>query len=100
MEQRVVEQGRFRGEVDAGRTKVALGQPAMIIGGIAVIARGVPRHTIDIDATVAAANLDFDVALDTLATLASCLAFPMRPPSRAITRSSCSDTRPRERRCG
>lgn len=29
-----------------------LGVPAMIIGGIAVIARGVPRTTVDIDATV------------------------------------------------
>lgn len=46
----------------------AIGQPAMIIGGIAVIARGVPRHTIDIDATVAAADLDLDVALDAFAT--------------------------------
>lgn len=45
----------------------ALGQPAMIIGGIAVIARGVPRQTIDIDATVAAADLDLDEVLVTLA---------------------------------
>lgn len=37
-----------------------LGVPFMIIGGIAVIARGVPRQTIDIDATVwgQAASLD------------------------------------------
>jgi hypothetical protein len=28
------------------------GAPAMIIGGIAVIARGVPRQTVDVDATV------------------------------------------------
>jgi hypothetical protein len=33
-------------------------QPFMVIGGIAVIARGVPRQTIDIDATVAADGLD------------------------------------------
>lgn len=45
----------------------ALGQPAMIIGGIAVIARGVPRQTIDIDATVAAAGLDLERSLSTLA---------------------------------
>lgn len=45
----------------------ALGRPAMIIGGIAVIARGVPRQTIDIDATVAAADLDLDKAVATLA---------------------------------
>ena len=35
--------------------------PSMIIGGIAVIARGVPRHTIDIDATVVR---EFALALD------------------------------------
>ena len=45
-----------------------LGQPAMIIGGIAVIARGVPRLTIDIDATVAAADLDLGQVVATLAT--------------------------------
>ena len=39
----------------------------MIIGGIAVIARGVPRQTIDIDATVAAADLDLEQLLSTLA---------------------------------
>ena len=31
-----------------------LGSPAAIIGGLAVIAQGVPRSTIDIDATVSA----------------------------------------------
>ena len=46
----------------------ALGQPAMIIGGIAVIARGGPRQTIDIGATVAAADLDLDQVVETLAT--------------------------------
>lgn len=46
----------------------ALGQPAMIIGGIAVIARGVPRQTIDIDATVSAADLDLEQVVQTLAT--------------------------------
>jgi hypothetical protein len=44
-----------------------LGQPAMIIGGIAAIARGVPRQTIDIDATVWAEELDLGAALATLA---------------------------------
>lgn len=34
------------------RTLRRLAVPAMIIGGIAVIARGVPRQTVDIDATV------------------------------------------------
>ena len=36
----------------------ALGRPAMLIGGLAVIARGVPRQTIDIDAVVFAEGLD------------------------------------------
>lgn len=36
------------------RTLRRLAVPAMIIGGIAVIARGVPRQTVDIDATVLA----------------------------------------------
>lgn len=37
-----------------------LGVPAMIIGGMAVIARGVPRHTVDIDATLTAEGVDID----------------------------------------
>ena len=37
--------------------------PSMIIGGIAVIARGVPRHTIDIDATIWAEALDPELLL-------------------------------------
>ena len=41
-----------------------LGAPAMVIGGIAVIARGVPRATLDIDATVWAERLDLEVALN------------------------------------
>jgi hypothetical protein len=43
------------------------GRPSMIIGGIAVIARGVPRLTRDIDATVAAAGTDLDALLEALA---------------------------------
>jgi len=39
------------------RTLDGLGEPGMIIGGVAVIARGVPRLTVDIDATVAAADV-------------------------------------------
>lgn len=37
-----------------------LGRPSMLIGGMAVIARGVPRHTVDIDATIWAEGLDID----------------------------------------
>jgi hypothetical protein len=38
----------------------ALDSPAMLIGGLAVIARGVPRLTIDIDAVIHAEGLDVD----------------------------------------
>jgi hypothetical protein len=38
----------------------SLEQPAALIGGLAVIARGVPRFTIDIDAIVQAEGLDVD----------------------------------------
>ena len=40
-----------------------LGAPAMLIGGIAVIARGVPRTTLDVDATVWADALDLGRAV-------------------------------------
>lgn len=43
-----------------------LARPAMIIGGIAAIARGVPRQTIDIDATIDAQGLDVDDAFRVL----------------------------------
>jgi hypothetical protein len=42
------------------------GAPAMIIGGIAVIARGVPRQTVDIDAAIWAEGLDLDRLLHIL----------------------------------
>lgn len=41
--------------------------PSMIIGGIAVIARGVPRQTIDIDATVWGESLTLEPLLEALA---------------------------------
>jgi len=40
---------------------------SMIIGGVAVIAHGVPRLTVDIDATVVAAGLGIDRLTDVLA---------------------------------
>jgi hypothetical protein len=43
-----------------------LGAPSMIIGGIAVIAAGVPRETVDIDATVLGRSATLD---DTVAAL-------------------------------
>ncbi len=41
-------------------------QPAMVIGGIAVIASGVPRQTIDIDATVWAEGTDLNALVGAL----------------------------------
>lgn len=40
--------------------------PAMIIGGVAVIARGVPRQTVDVDGTVWGESLSLDVLFATL----------------------------------
>jgi hypothetical protein len=41
--------------------------PSMVIGGIAVIAHGVARQTVDIDATVLAARLEISQILEALA---------------------------------
>lgn len=41
--------------------------PSMVIGGIAVIARGVPRQTVDVDATVWAEAVDIDRLFERLA---------------------------------
>jgi predicted nucleotidyltransferase len=41
--------------------------PSMVIGGIAVIAHGVARQTIDIDATILATRLDASEVLEVLA---------------------------------
>ena len=43
-----------------------LGCPAMLIGGLAVIARGIPRQTIDIDAVVQGEGLDVETLLRVL----------------------------------
>jgi hypothetical protein len=45
----------------------ALEAPSMIIGGIAVIASGVPRQTQDLDATLWAEDFDLEDGLDVLA---------------------------------
>lgn len=45
-----------------------IGAPAMFIGGIAVIARGVPRLTVDIDATVRGDAVRLEDLLATLKT--------------------------------
>jgi predicted nucleotidyltransferase len=44
-----------------------LGAPSMIIGGVAVIAAGVPRQTIDIDATILGRATELDETIDVLA---------------------------------
>jgi predicted nucleotidyltransferase len=49
------------------RTLRRIAVPAMIIGGIAVIARGVPRQTIDVDATVWAEAITIDHLIAELA---------------------------------
>lgn len=41
-------------------------RPAMIIGGLAVVARGVPRLTIDIDATVRGSDASLDKLFEVL----------------------------------
>ena len=43
------------------------GSPAMLIGGIAVIARGIPRHTDDVDGTIAAEGVDLEEVVRILA---------------------------------
>lgn len=48
------------------RALAASGIPAMIIGGIAVIARGVPRLTKDIDATIAGGKVDLGKLVELL----------------------------------
>ena len=50
-----------------GRGLAALAAPYMLIGGVAVILRGVPRHTDDIDAAVWAEQLDTVRLLEVLA---------------------------------
>jgi hypothetical protein len=46
---------------------VELGAPFTFIGGVAVIARGVPRLTVDIDATVLASGTDIESIFGALA---------------------------------
>lgn len=58
---------RFRVALQAlGAALDELGIPSMIIGGIAVIAAGVPRDTIDIDATILGRTADLDVVIEVL----------------------------------
>jgi hypothetical protein len=49
-----------------GEALEALGVPWMVIGGVAVVARGVARLTDDVDATVVGADIDLEAALTVL----------------------------------
>lgn len=54
-------ENRFRAAILAlSRTCNAIGVPWMLIGGMAVVARGAPRTTEDVDATVLAPGFDID----------------------------------------
>jgi predicted nucleotidyltransferase len=57
----MTEAGLKRALAALSRALTSVGAPFMIIGGIAVVARGVPRHTDDVDATVWGPGLDLDV---------------------------------------
>jgi hypothetical protein len=57
----VTEAGLRRALRALTRALNGVGAPFMIIGGIAVVSRGVPRHTDDIDATVWGPGLKLDV---------------------------------------
>jgi hypothetical protein len=59
--------GAFADAVAAlGRAFDELGRPWMVIGGVAMIAHGIPRATIDVDATVSGVGLNLDTLLSTL----------------------------------
>jgi hypothetical protein len=66
--------------------------PSMIIGGVAVIAAGVPRQTIDIDAAVLGRGSDLVSVIAGWNATALRLASPTRCNSPAIVRSCCCDT--------
>jgi hypothetical protein len=61
------DRGTFVDAVAAlGRAFDELDRPWMVIGGVAVIAHGIPRATIDVDATVSGVGLDLETLLSTL----------------------------------
>jgi hypothetical protein len=61
---------------DLAKALRRIDSPSMVIGGIAVIAHGVARQTIDIDATVLAARLDIPQFLAALADCSICPRIP------------------------
>jgi hypothetical protein len=57
---------KFRAALQSLATALdELSVPSMIVGGIAVIAAGVPRQTIDIDATILGRDADLELILKT-----------------------------------
>lgn len=56
----IPDRGLLQALVALSRALAATNAPAMVIGGIAVIARGVPRLTIDVDATIWGADVSLD----------------------------------------
>jgi hypothetical protein len=62
-----------------------LGAPSMIIGGVAVIAAGVPRETIDLDATILGRAAELD---STIRALAKHEIVPRVPNAVALARNS------------
>jgi hypothetical protein len=58
----------FQALLAFSRAIPALDGPVMVIGGIAAIARGVPRQTVDIDATINCDGVDLERMIHTLAT--------------------------------
>jgi hypothetical protein len=61
------DQALLQGLAALGAALEEVGAPAMVIGGIGVIARGVPRQTIDVDATVWADAVETSTLLTLLA---------------------------------
>jgi hypothetical protein len=52
---------------DVAAALAEIDAPSMIIGGVAVIAAGVPRETIDVDATISGRSSDIDSVLSAFA---------------------------------
>lgn len=80
------------------RALTEVGRPHMLIGGLAVIARGVPRHTDDVDATDWAPDLSLATLVEALASEEIRGRIPDLEELRAAHRSCCSGTNRAPRR--